>query len=43
MVLLNFTIIAIPFTFIYLGFFRGEAGLNKFGANPIVGGSDGGL
>jgi uncharacterized membrane protein YhaH (DUF805 family) len=34
MVLLNFTFIAIPFTFIYLGFFKGTEGPNRFGADP---------
>jgi len=34
MVLLNLTIIALPFTFIYLGFFKGTEGPNRFGDDP---------
>jgi uncharacterized membrane protein YhaH (DUF805 family) len=41
MVLLNFTIIAIPFTVIFLGCFRGAALANKFGSGAVVGGTDG--
>jgi len=35
MILLNFTIIAIPFTFIYTGFFKGTDGPNRFGADSV--------
>jgi uncharacterized membrane protein YhaH (DUF805 family) len=36
MVLLNFTIIAIPVTFIWQGFIRGTIGPNRFGADPLA-------
>ena len=35
MILLNFTIIAIPFTLVYTGFFKGTEGPNRFGADPV--------
>ena len=35
MVLLNFTIIALPFILIWLGCVRGTIGTNKYGADPL--------
>jgi uncharacterized membrane protein YhaH (DUF805 family) len=35
MILLNFAVIPIPFTFIYTYFFRGTRGPNRFGTDPI--------
>jgi len=35
MFLLNFTLIAQPFIFVYLGFFKGTKGPNRFGADPV--------
>jgi uncharacterized membrane protein YhaH (DUF805 family) len=35
MFLLNFTLIAQPFIFVYLGFFKGTKGPNRFGPDPV--------